>query len=276
MTFGMAAQLYRSAGKSQTFLSPVDDYLSKYLLKDVTPGVIREMAIKLYGHCSGASKNRMAIIPARAVINFAAECSKCSPIRVKHFKEEKKEKHPADFVWIKEFGIEAHDHLEAYSLFMFLTGARPSEALAVQEKDLDLKKAEAIIRETKVSKERRVHLPPLLVAKLAGLERIKDRPIFGYEKYDAMLWSWTQTNKRADIKRLTPHCCRHGFATELLRRGVDVVTVAWLGGWANARQVLDTYAHAIRDRTLTGRLVDADLTRAIDDVEASARKIIVI
>jgi integrase len=51
--------------------------------------------------------------------------------------------------------------------------------------------------------------------------------------------------KAAGIKRLSTHCCRHGFATGLLRKGVDVVTVARLGGWKTPAQVLKTYGHAI-------------------------------
>jgi len=43
---------------------------------------------------------------------------------------------------------------------------------------------------------------------------------------------------------------------------VDVVTVAKLGGWKTAAQVLKTYGHAINDITLTDRLIDAELTRA--------------
>jgi hypothetical protein len=60
--------------------------------------------------------------------------------------------------------------------------------------------------------------------------------------------------RAAGIPVLTPHCCRHGFATELLRRGVDVHTVAWLGGWASPAQVLATYGHAIKRRDLTNVL----------------------
>jgi len=63
---------------------------------------------------------------------------------------------------------------------------------------------------------------------------------------------------RAGIEVLSFHSCRHGFATSLLRAGVDVVTVAKLGGWRSAAQVLATYGHALDDLTLTDRLVDAE------------------
>ena len=61
--------------------------------------------------------------------------------------------------------------------------------------------------------------------------------------------------ERAGIQRLTPHCCRHGFATELLRNGVDVFTVAWLGGWKGPAQVIKTYGHANKDIRLTDVLL---------------------
>jgi integrase len=67
--------------------------------------------------------------------------------------------------------------------------------------------------------------------------------------------------------RLTFHSCRHGFATGMLRSGVDPKTVADLGGW-NIQVLMETYAHAIKDATLTDKLFDTDLTRP----QTTARK----
>ena len=106
--------------------------------------------------------------------------------------------------------------------------------------------------------------------------RHKHRPLFVYRTYGDMIETWREEIRRAKIARLTPHCCRHGFATELLRRGLDVHTVAWLGGWANAKQVLETYGHAIKRRDLTDLLTDTPLTQAIDHVALSARKLTAI
>lgn len=271
LTFGRAVQLYRSAGKSDKFLGPVEDYLKDTLVKDINGGIVRQMAIEMFD--GAPSRNRRAITPAQAVINHAAESDLCSPIRVKRFPMEKSEKEPAALPWVQAFQEHAKPHLGAYALFMFLTGCRPSEALAVREKDLDLKAATVIIRETKMNNgERKAHLPALLVATLANLEPVAGRPLFVYRKYIDMFWSWRRVVERAGIASLTPHCCRHGFATELLRRRVDVVTVAWLGGWASPAEVLKTYGHAIKRRSLTDVLIDAPLTRAVDDVVRSARK----
>lgn len=274
LTFRRAAALYRAAGKSDPCLPRVEEYFTNTLVKDINSGVVRQMAHELFGHCTGSSRNRLAITPTQAVINHAAESNLCQPIRIKRFEMEKTEKEPATLAWVKSFQGAALPHLGAYALFMFLTGCRPSEALAVdREKDLDLAAATVVIRETKVGTTRVAHLPPMLVAELANLPETPGRPLFFYRRYKDMRWSWHNTIAKAGIPVRTPHCCRHGFATELLRRGVDVVTVAWLGGWASPAQVLKTYGHAIKKRDMTNLLADEPLTHAIDDVAVTARKI---
>ena len=87
---------------------------------------------------------------------------------------------------------------------------------------------------------------------------MKGRPVFLYQCYDDIHGVWMSVIERAGIQRLTPHCCRHGFATELLRNGVDVFTVAWLGGWKGPAQVIKTYGHANKDIRLTGILAGED------------------
>lgn len=273
LTFAAAVARYKAAGKSDAFLDPIEKYLKDTLVKDINGGVIRQMAIELFPNNSGASRNRRAITPTQAVINHCAESELCPPIRVRRFPTEKSEKDPASLAWVKEFQEIAKPHMGAFALFMFLTGARPSEALAVdREGDLDLKRATVTIRETKMSKERTAHLPPLLVSTLANLPEVEGRPLFVYRKYMDMRWSWERAAGQVDGPLLTAGCCRHGFATELLRRGVDVVTVAWLGGWASPAQVLKTYGHAIKKRSMTDILADPELTHAIDQVARNARK----
>ena len=161
---------------------------------------------------------------------------------------------------------------------MFLTGARPSEALAIDpDRDLNLNAAQVTIRQSKVEKDKMVeitrtaHLPPMLVAALANLERIPNRPLFVYRKYGDMIETWDSVIERAKISDLTPHCCRHGFATELLRRGVDIHTVAWLGGWASPAQVLKTYGHAIKRRDLTNLIADTPVAEAINQIAARSK-----
>lgn len=260
LTFAQAAILYRKAGKSPRYLDPVEDYLKDMLVKNINAGVIKQMAIELFPNCSGASRNRLAIVPVQAIINHAAELELCPLIRVKRFDEQTKEKIPATMEWVRAFMGAASPNLGAYALFMFLTGCRPSEAINVQWDDVDLKARTVLLRETKEQTERTAHLPAPLVVTLANLPKVKGRGVFVYQAYGDFQHAWDDAIKRAGIKRLTPHCMRHGFATGLLRRGLDVLTVAHLGGWKDPGQVLRTYGHANKDRKLTDRLTDAEST----------------
>lgn len=262
LTFGHAASLFRVAGRSGRFLDKVEKYLDTTLVKDITPGVIKQMALTLYPNCSGASLNRLAIVPVSAVINFCAESELCPPFKMKRFKVESKTKEPATIEWVQAFRAHAGPHLGTYVLFMFLTGCRPSEAISVRWSDVDLKARTALIRETKVGTERVAHLPDMLVVALANLERIKDRGVFGYKHRKDAEKAWDAAIEGAGIKRLTPHCCRHGFATSLLHRGIDVVTIAKLGGWKSPAQVFETYGHANDDPTVTDVLTEVRTVRA--------------
>jgi integrase len=269
LTFAQAATLYRKAGKSPRYLEPVEDYFRDTLVKDINAGTIKQMAIELFPRCSGASRNRLAIVPAQAIINHAAELELCQPIRVKRFEEETKVKTPATLEWVRAFMAASAPNLGAYALFMFLTGCRPSEAINVQWDDVDLDARTVLLRETKGGTERLAHLPAPLVVTLANLPRVRGRGVFVYKRYGDFQHAWDHAVARAAIPRLTPHCMRHGFATGLLRRGLDVLTVAHLGGWKDAGQVLRCYGHANKKRDLTDLLID---TPATQPAATNARK----
>ncbi len=268
LTFHMAASMYCAAGKSGRYLEPIKKYFGNTLVRDITPDAIQAMAQTLFGHCSGASRNRLAIIPAQAIINHAAESKHCQRIRVKRFKTETKEKTPATLEWIQAFRKHATPQLGGYALLMFLTGARPTEAL---EAEIDLPGATALLHESKIGHERRAHLPAMLVAALANIPTIPGRPLFFYRTIEDLRETWDGVIKRAGIERLTPHCCRHGFITGLLRRGIDVKTAAWLADMT-PEVLLNTYAHAIKDRKLTDVLVDVRLTQETDQPAVNTRK----
>jgi integrase len=254
LTFANAAALYRQAGKPTKFLEKIEDYWRDTMIRDIKPGMIRRAAQEIEATAGPATRNRHVIVPTQAIINFAADSGLCPPIRVKRFKVDTKVKTPATVEWIDAFMKEALPHTGALALFMFATGARISEALAVTWADLDFDQRTALIRQTKIGAERLAHLPPKLVVALANLPR--NRKPFRYVSPAAALTAWNHASDRAGIDRLSFHSCRHGFATALLHRGVDVRTIAKLGGWKSANHVLRTYAHALDDRTLTDKIFD--------------------
>lgn len=261
LTFAQAAIQYRAAGKSTRFLERIEDYWKDTLVKDITQGAIRKSALSLYPKASAATRNRQVIVPTQAIINHAAESELCPHIRVKRYKIETKIKTPVTMEWVEAFVKHAKPHLGGLALFMFLTGARVSEAMAVQWEDVDLRKKTVLIRQTKIGKERIAHLPPPLFLALANMPRVKGRPVFWYTARSNAIRVWRSVCKRAGIEVLSFHSCRHGFATALLRASVDLVTVAKLGGWQTPRHVLETYGHATDDPTLTDRISGTNSTQ---------------
>ncbi|MCW2302576.1 integrase [Rhodovulum sulfidophilum] len=107
--------------------------------------------------------------------------------------------------------------------------------------------------------KRIAHLPPEIVVSLANIpsNRNPDDPVFGYAGRGSVRGHWNNVCRRAKIERLTPHCCRHGFATSMLQAGIDVKTVADMGGWKDATTVLRTYSHAMKDPSVTNVLFGA-------------------
>lgn len=272
LRFSDASILYRQSGRSNRFLDAVEDYWKDTLVKDITAGSIRQAAIVLYPTQSNATRNRHVIVPTQAIINYAAEMELCSPVKVKRFPEDTKLKKPVSWEWVSAFMANANPHLGALACFMFMTAARISEALDVRWKDVDLSARRAVIRETKTSrenkavrvgKERSAHLPPELVAAIANIEgeRKPEEKVFKYSSRHTADPQWEAVIVRAKIERLTFHSCRHGFATTLLHKGVDPVTVAKLGGWSSAQHVFETYGHAMEDDTLADLMSGTPLTR---------------
>ena len=250
LRFSDAALFYRKAGKSDRFLTRIEDYWKDTLIKDITAGSIRQSALEIYPSACDATRNRQVIVPTQAVINHCAESEMCPIIRVRRFKFDTKVKIPATWEWIEAFAANNKPQIGALAMFMFLTGARISEALAVTWKDIDLRAQTVLIKQTKIGAERTAHLPPVLMVKIANLSR-DGRP-FKYRNRGLLVSVWRNARKRAMIEVLSPHSCRHGFATAMLRAGFDPVTVAKRGGWKTPRHVFETYGHAIEDITITG------------------------
>lgn len=275
LTFAQAAIEYRKSRPEPKYLELVEDYWQDTPVADITRGALKRAAITLLPKGSGAYRNRAVIVPTLAVINHAAELDMCAPMRAKRFPEPRKSKEPASWEWVQAFTAEASPHLGALACFMFLTGARISEALNVKWGDVDLNAAKVRIVMGKLGGEERIaHMPPALVAVLANIpsNREPDAQVFPYAAYDSVRKPWDAAVARAGIKPVTPHGCRHGFATTMMHSGIDPVTVAKLGGWKDPSQLFRTYGHAMDDPTLTNMLTGKPKSQRPNQSVAHAKK----
>lgn len=279
LTMAQAALAYLDADKSDRFLAKVAGHWRDTLVREITPEAIRQSARKIYPKASGATWNRQVIVPTAAIINFAAGLGWCQPVKVKRFPVSPKKKTPANREWVAAFAAQAVaddlPHIAALAWFMFGTAARVGEATSLTWADVDLDKRAALIRMGKPTPwERTAHLPPPVVAALANIpsNRQPAELVFDLAGRGSVYKTWANICDRAGIDQLTPHSCRHGFATEMLRRGIDVKTVADAGGWKDAATVLRTYAHATKDRTITDRLFDTPATQHAGAETLTTRK----
>lgn len=253
MTFLEAGALYRKAERSIRYLALVETYWFNTPVGDISPAAVRQAAIELLPNAAGATRNRQVITPTIAVINHAAEFNRCKPLSVRRFPVIRKRPEPVDWPWVEKFMAEASPNLGALACFMFLTGARISEALALTWSDVNLARSTARIFMTKTKRERTAHLPEALIQALQRIE--PEDLVFRYASRHSAKDAWRKAVDRAGIARRSYHACRHGFATSLIHAGVDPITVAELGGWATPDLVFETYGHARADRTLPDVLV---------------------
>lgn len=209
LTFAQAAILYREAQKPTRFLDRIEDYWRDALVRNISVGAIKQSAIALYPGTSGATRNRQVIVPTQAIINHAADMDLCQKISVKRFPVETKEKVPATWEWVEAFMAAANPHMGALACFMLLTGARISEALALDWTDVNLGSRRALVRQTKVGAERRAHLPAVLVAALANIEGERVGKVFRYSSRSTAKIQWNKYRDGAGLAKLSFHACRH-------------------------------------------------------------------
>lgn len=278
LTFAKASILYRAAGKLSTkrqfaYLEKVEDYWKDTLVKDMNAGGIRQSAIDLYPHASGATRNRQVLTPTQAVINHCAELEMCAPIRIRRFKFVEEIKKPVTLEWVNTLCLYARPVIKALALDMFSTACRFGEVHRHEWSDFDFGAQTIKILDTKTGKYRLAHMPqPLLVA-LANLPR--DKSPFHWSESALRRWWDADVAKTAEavpgFERLTFHSCRHGFATKMLRDGTDPKTAAWLGGWEDIGLFMETYAHAMQEPTLTDGLFGTNLTQPRSIVSKNKR-----
>lgn len=270
LTFAKAALLYKASGKELRFLPKIAAYWKDTLVKDMTAGAIRQSAIDIYPKAGGATRNRQVITPTQAVINHCAELEMCPPVRVRRFKFDKKIKKPIMLEWLDAFCAHARPVNKALATFMLATGCRISEARRLEWADIDFANHAIMIRKTKNKKARLPHMPTRLLVALANLPR-DAKP---FDRSESRLRRhWDEDIEATALavpgfERLTFHSCRHGFATTLLRKGIDPKTAADLGGWDSITLFMETYAHAIQQPKLTNAIFETgtELTQPVAEV----------
>lgn len=249
--FEEAATSYMEQGGESRFLAPIIKHFKGRAIGTIKPAEIRSMALKLYPIGAPSTRNRQAVIPARAVVNHAHDLGWCGPLKVKMFDVPKPNKHkPVDRAWLDAFLAQADKdklwHLSGIVLFMNQTGARVSEAVNLLGEHVNLGERVAVLAKTKTDEWSVRHLTAELVARMASLGLTKDAPVFSYTDTKAVNRRIAAVCRRAKIEARTTHSAgRHSFGTNAMSvPGADIKTAMDAGGWKSAKLFLETYVHS--------------------------------
>lgn len=249
-TFEEAAESYLRNGGDGTFLPLILKHFKGRILGSIKPAELRSMANIIYAGRAPATKNRQAIVPARAVIMHAHDLGWCGAIKVKQFDVPRSRKHKAvDRAWLDAFMAEADKsklpHLSAIVLFMNQTGARVSEAANLMGEHVDLGRMIAVLAKTKTDEWSVRHLTAELAARIAGLGIVEGERVFGYTDTKAINRVMKRVAIRAGIEPLTTHSAgRHSFGTNAMANGAAIKDAMDAGGWKSAKLFMETYVHS--------------------------------
>ena len=200
-----------------------------------------------------ATPLREVTTPIRAILTHASKRKLCS---LPTFEVGRSS--PARTEWLTpdEAGrlcASAADHLRPLLAFLLCMGARLSEALILQWSDVDLAHQQALLRNTKAGTHRPVTLCPRAVAALAG---VAGRASFVFRTQTGLPHSvkkiqgggqiktaWAHAAGKAKVtKPVTPHSCRHTWASWRYAEHKDLMRLKVEGGWHSVSMV-ERYAH---------------------------------
>ncbi len=269
-TFAEAALSYMETGGERTHLTPLIKRLGKTKLADIGQDDIDKAARALKPNAGPATLNRQIYTPMAAVLHHAARKKWCAkPVIARPAEPEGRVR------WLThaeaETLIAAANHIEPLVIFLLCTGARISEALNMDWRDVDLSRCHVSILNvgsggagTKNGESRGVPLHPRALAALANLPH-RTGNVFR-RHYGGVRWNgtvrpvgvpyesrggkgggqvktaWRGMLKRSGITNFTPHDCRHTWATWHYAANRDIAALMELGGWSDVDSVM-RYTH---------------------------------
>ena len=225
-------------------------------LRDCNQQLVNRIARRmLIPGASQATLKRGVITPMRAVLTHAFKQGWCDPPLFEVPKEQEGRTNYLLPHEASQLSAAAEPAMRLWIEFTLGCGARMSEALELDWRDVDLQGARVTFWRTKTGKKRRATLPPGLVAALANLSwrdgnvirRPDGRPYADRERQGGgqMKTAWRLTKARAGINpELTQHDLRHTWASWHYAIHRDPLMLKLEGGWASLDQV-ERYVHLL-------------------------------
>jgi integrase len=223
-------------------------------LAAISPDTVIELRQKLLrAGAQPVTIEREISTPLRSVMRLAAERRWCDPVKLTIQRAAKGRTLfmlPAEAERLIEH---AAPHLQPLLIFLLCTGARASEALELEWRDVDLVDGRVTFWKTKSGEPRKALLPARAVAALSALEP-RDGLVFRtaagvpYADNGRQYGGQFKTGFKGAVRRagldpaISPHTCRHSWASWFYALHRDPLKLKLEGGWASLSQV-ERYAH---------------------------------
>lgn len=249
-TFTTAAARYVRDGHDGRFLDKIAAYFGDTPLDQINQEKIDDAAHALYPTSTNATRNRQVHTPISAVLQHAGV-----DLRLRRPPEANGKKR--EFVF-RQGEVEAligaamdrEPEFGVFLTFLLYTGCRLSEGLGLAVEDVNLQHATALVRDTKNGTSRLVHLPPVLVAALAGHPRGLEREgrVFRYHKGQRLSQRLDRAAEAVGVvipPGVAFHAFRHTWGHWMRRfGGLDTTGLVATGAWLS-HDAARRYEHAV-------------------------------
>ena len=243
MTFSAAALSYLRAGGESRFIKPLSQHFRGVALDRIDQAAIDEAADRIYPGATAGTRNRQVYTPVSAILKHAGVIM---PLR-----RPKGHAEGARLRWLQPdeagrlFAACADPEFRALLILLTYTGCRLGEALRLERRDVDLKAAAAFVGRTKNGAPRSMHLPPVVVAALAGMDLDGEGTVFRYRKNGHLYNTLKAAKRAAALSWMTFHTLRHTYATWMRKyAGMDTRGLVGTGAWKSEKSAA-RYAHVV-------------------------------
>lgn len=243
-TFASAAFAYMQAGGEKRFVKPLLNRLKETPLSEIDQSLIDMIASEIYPGATAATRNRQVYSPVSAILRRAGVVLALR--RPKGAQGERRTDYLStdDAFKLIDASAALNPRFGALLTFLLYTGVRLSEALRLRPEDVDMRRATALIRQTKNGKPVTVHLPEPVLAALRGLSGAGS--VFRLTKSGRLYNLLAEAEKAAGLalpSRAAFHIFRHTHATwRRLHTGADTSALVNTGLWAS-RSAASIYEH---------------------------------
>lgn len=256
-TFEELALGYMAEGGECRYVAPILKAFGRNRkVAELNGPYVRKAAKTLYPDVKPQTLNRYVIKPVNAILHWGSDAKLCALMSIRGFPSMPiKPREAAPQEWVASF-VHACDeggwhYVGTYALFLHVTAARPSEAMALSPQHLDLDKKIGLSEPTKTGTHRVFHLTDELVRRfrLYPPKRLQwgkgkgELRIFGYADAQGPDEIWDRVCEEAGLPRFTPYQAgRKSFASTLIsQRREDAKTAMAIGNWKDIRIFMEHY-----------------------------------